>query len=136
LRAAGDLVPTPVGNGRDGKPIQVARALSDRQLANTAFHLQQAAEKILKGILAAGTRPFRKSHGLGELAAWVCDLHPDLAPELQDLDPCTSWVGAGRYLDARTDVPITRDTVGTLLQRCEALLAGAEALAPGRTGSA
>jgi uncharacterized protein len=96
---------------RAKEDLEVARTfltLSDRQLANTAFHLQQAAEKILKGLLAASARPFRKSHGLGELAAWVSDLHPDLAPELQDLDPCTSWVGAGRYLDARTDVPITR----------------------------
>jgi len=117
---------------QDLEVVQTLLALGDRQLDNAAFHLQQAAEKVLKGMLAAGARPFRKAHGLGELAGWVAELHPDLAPELADLDPYTTWVAAGRYPDARTSVPITRATVETLLARCVTLLARARALDPTR----
>jgi HEPN domain-containing protein len=117
---------------QDLEVAQTLLALGDRQLDNAAFHLQQAAEKVLKGMLAAGARPFRKAHGLGELATWVAELHPDLAPELTDLDPYTTWAAAGRYPDARTSVPITRATVETLLARCTTLLARARALDPAR----
>lgn len=115
---------------QDLEVAQTLLALGDRQLDNTAFHLQQAAEKVLKGMLAAGARPFRKAHGLGELATWVAELHPDLAPDLAGLDPYTSWVAAGRYPDARTSVAITRATIESLLARCVALLARARALDP------
>jgi uncharacterized protein len=115
---------------QDLEGAQTLLALGDRQLDNAAFHLQQVAEKVLEGMLAAGARPFRRAHGLGELATWVAELHPDLAPELADLDPYTRWAAAGRYPDARTSVPMTRATVETLLGRCVTLLARARALDP------
>ena len=119
---------------QDLEVVQTLLALGDRQLDNAAFHLQQVVEKVLKGILAGGARRFRKGHGLGELATWVAELHPGLAPELADLDPYTTWAAAGRYPDARTSVPITRATVETLLARCFTLMARAHALDPARRG--
>jgi HEPN domain-containing protein len=119
---------------RAERDLEVARLivrLGDAQLANTAFHLQQTVEKILKGLLAARAAPFRKVHKLGELAERVTGLFPELAAELEGLDPFTAWVVAGRYHDAPDEgAPITRDNVAALLQRCEALLAKARELAP------
>ena len=51
-------------------------------LDNAAFHLQQAAEKTLKGILAADGCHFRKVHKLGELADWVVERHSELAADI------------------------------------------------------
>jgi HEPN domain-containing protein len=99
-----------------------------------AFHLQQAAEKTLKGLLAAHAVPFRKVHRLGELSAKLATARPELATDVEGLDPYTRWVGAGRYDDADTDVPITRANVETLLGRCVELLARARALDPAREG--
>jgi HEPN domain-containing protein len=99
-----------------------------------AFHLQQVAEKTLKGLLAAHAVPFRKIHRLGELSARLVAVRPELAPEVDGLDPYTRWVGAGRYDDADTDVPITRGNVELLLGRCVDLLTRARALDPIRRG--
>jgi HEPN domain-containing protein len=98
---------------------------------NAAFHLQQVAEELLKGLLAAKAARFRKVHNLGELAGRVAELFPSLAPDLDGLDPLTSWAVAGRYDDGpKKGAPITRENVEWLMGRCDALLAGARALRP------
>jgi HEPN domain-containing protein len=102
---------------------------------NAAIHLQQAAEKLLKGLLVAKAERFRKAHQLGELAGRVAELFPSLAPDLDGLDPFTSWAVAGRYDDGpRQGAPITRENVDLLARRCDALLAGARASRPEGTG--
>ncbi len=117
------------------RDLTMARLAADADpdlLDRAAFHLQQTAEKILKGILAGAGRRFRKTHGLGELAAWVTEAYPELANELADLDPFTDWAFAGRYFDGPSPKqPITPASVTSCLQRCEILLARARALAPG-----
>jgi HEPN domain len=73
---------------------------------NAAFHLQQAAE-----------------------------LFPSLAPDLEGLDPFTSWVVAGPYDDGlKEGAPITRENAEWLMGRCGALLASARASRPEWTG--
>jgi len=123
---------------RAGKDLAAARVMLEAEanlVENAAFHLQQAVEKTLKGLLAAGAVRFRKVHGLGELADKVAGLFPSLAPDLDDLDRYTAWVIAGRYDDAPTQgAPITRENVDALLRRCETLLARARALDPTREG--
>jgi HEPN domain-containing protein len=114
----------------DLKSAHVLFGTGSDLLDNAAFHLRQTAEKILKGILAAEGRRFRRIHKLGELAGWVVERHPELAAHVEGLDPYTSWVGAGRYDDTEAEVPITAATVTNLLHRCETLLAQARALAP------
>ena len=115
--------------------LRVARlALAeDADLVDAAaFHLQQVAEKTLKGLLAAHAVPFRKIHRLGELSTKLVAVQPQLAPAVEGLDFYTRWVGAGRYDDADTDVPITRGNVELLLGRCVDLLTRARALDPAR----
>ena len=113
---------------QDLEVVQTLLTLGDRQLDNAAFHLQQVAEKTLKGLLAAHAVPFRKIHRLGELSARLVAVQPQVAPVVEGLDPYTRWAGAGRYDDADTDVPITRGNVELLLGRCVALLTCARAL--------
>lgn len=119
---------------RDLRMARLALAAEPDLVEPAAFHLQQAAEKTLKGLLAANAVAFRKSHRLGELAARLVAVRPELAPDVEGLDPYTRWVGAGRYDDADTDVPITRGNVELLLGRCAALLTRARALDPTRGG--
>ena len=116
---------------RDLEAARLLLTVGPAQIDNAAFHLQQTAEKVLKGILAAGGHRFRKAHKLGDLAGWVAERHPELVDDLEDLDSYTDWVIAGRYDDTTPDVPITPETVTVLLQRCETLLTRAQALAPG-----
>jgi HEPN domain-containing protein len=119
---------------RAEKDLRAARLMLAAEpdlVENAAFHLQQAAEKLLKGLLVAKAERFRKVHRLGELAGRAAELFPSLAPDLEGLDPFTSWVVAGRYDDGpKKGAPITRENVEWLTRRCDALLAGARALQP------
>jgi HEPN domain-containing protein len=119
---------------RAEKDLRAARLMLAAEadlVENVAFHLQQAVEKLLKGLLAAKAERFRKVHQLGELASRVAELVPSLAPDLEGLDPFTSWVVAGRYDDGpKEGAPITRGNVEWLMGRCDALLAGARASRP------
>ncbi len=122
---------------RDLRVAELALGADPDLVENVAFHLQQVAEKVLKGLLAARRERFRKIHRLGELAERVARLYPDLAPHLEGLDPYTVWVVAGRYGGPPEDgAPIDRPTVEAFLGRCRALLAAArEALGAPRPSS-
>lgn len=111
---------------RDLRVAELALAADPDLVENVAFHLQQVAEKVLEGLLAARRERFRKIHRLGELAERVARLYPDLAPHLGGLDPYTVWVIAGRYGGPPEDgAPIDRPTVEAFLGRCRTLLAAA-----------
>lgn len=111
---------------RDLRAAELLMAADPDQLENVAFHLQQVAEKVLKGLLAARRERFRKIHRLGELADRAARLYPELGPRLDGLDPYTIWVVAGRYGSPPEDgAPIDRPTVEAFLGRCRDLLAAA-----------
>jgi hypothetical protein len=62
-----------------------------------AYHVQQAAEKLLKGLLALQAAPFRKTHNLNELGLQLTALVADLAPLVTPLNGLTPWAFAFRY---------------------------------------
>jgi len=62
-----------------------------------AYHCQQAAEKLIKGLLVLAAMPFRKTHDLDELSAAAVPLYPDLEPLLAYVRVRTYWGFAFRY---------------------------------------
>lgn len=69
-----------------------------------AFHLQQAAEKLVKAVLAAegGTSP--RGRHIGALAALLPEAHPWRA-DLMALDRLTVYATALRYPTPNGDLP-------------------------------
>jgi HEPN domain-containing protein len=65
------------------------------EIGPAAYHCQQAAEKMLKGLLVAAGHMFRKVHDLDELADQVSQSYPSLP--LDTLRPLTQWGTAFRY---------------------------------------
>jgi len=50
--------------------------LTPPSLGNAAYHSQQAAEKVIKGLLVGSGVSFRKVHDLDELAGLASPLYP------------------------------------------------------------
>jgi HEPN domain-containing protein len=63
----------------------------------SAFHLQQAAEKLFKSLLVLAGEPFRRTHDLADLAARLMPLYPQFAGTFDALRHLTIWGVAYRY---------------------------------------
>jgi HEPN domain len=66
-------------------------------LGVAAYHCQQAAEKLIKGLLVLAATPFRKTHDLDELSAAAAPIYPDLESLLGYVRVRTYWGFAFRY---------------------------------------
>jgi HEPN domain-containing protein len=87
--------------------VRVARAclaLDPPALGVAAYHCQQAAEKLAKGLLVAAAVPFRKTHDIDELADLVASNYPECRDLLNSIRPLTVWGIAYRY-PAIEDIP-------------------------------
>lgn len=62
-----------------------------------AYHCQQAAEKLIKGLLVLAATPFRKTHDLDELSTAAVPLYSDLESLLAYVRVRTYWGFAFRY---------------------------------------
>ena len=62
-----------------------------------AYHCQQAAEKLVKGLLVAAATPFRKTHDMDELADLGGSSYPDARDLLDAVRMLTVWGFAYRY---------------------------------------
>ena len=49
----------------------------------SAYHLQQAAEKLVKTLLGLAGEPFRRSHDLDDLVARLLPVYPQFAPQAE-----------------------------------------------------
>lgn len=80
------------------RDLAVANVLPERYSDGSAFHYQQAAEKYLKGFLAAHDVPFQKSGDIGNLVLEASKLDTDFLSLSVgfDLDSITSF--ATRFL--------------------------------------
>jgi HEPN domain-containing protein len=67
------------------------------ELGVAAYHCQQAAEKLIKGLLVLAAIPFRKTHDLDELSHLADPAYPDVEPILAHLRVRTYWGFAFRY---------------------------------------
>jgi len=77
----------------------VLQVLDAEEVADelVGFHCQQAAEKLLKAVLAARGVAFRRTHDLAELLDAVGDAGLDLPPALAGLDNLTPFAVDYRY---------------------------------------
>jgi hypothetical protein len=73
-------------------------------LGVAAYHCQQAAEKLAKGLLVAAAVPFRKTHDIDELADLAASNYPECRELPNTIRPLTVWGIAYRY-PAIEDVP-------------------------------
>lgn len=64
-----------------------------------AYHCQQAAEKIMKGLLVAVAIKVPRTHDLEILAGMVAPLFPALASRIDWFIPVTEWATVTRYPD-------------------------------------
>lgn len=93
--------------------IRVIRAcldLDEPALGAAAYHCQQAAEKLIKGLLVAAGTPFRRTHDIDELAELALPRYQQWQTLLDACRPLTVWSVAFRYPGAE-DVPEPTPTV-------------------------
>ena len=108
--------------------LAAVRACLDAQpalLGVAAYHCQQAAEKLIKGLLVLAATPFRKTHDLDELSAAAVPLYPDLEPLLAYVRVRTYWGFAFRYpMPAESESgPPTADEIEETLRQLSDLRA-------------
>ena len=84
----------------DVASARVLIAATPPRTATAAYLCQQAAEKVMKGLLTCAAKPFRKTHNLDELAAQVSDAFPELEQRVGPLRWQTSWNFVFRYPSA------------------------------------
>jgi HEPN domain-containing protein len=81
----------------DRRAVDACLAVRPPIVSAAVLHSQQAAEKLMKAVLAHAGRPFRKTHDLFELARAVADARPELADLAAPLAELTPWHLLGRY---------------------------------------
>jgi HEPN domain-containing protein len=81
----------------DVATVDAVLALDPPRLGVAAYHVQQAAEKLVKGLLTVAAVPFRRTHNLNELGNQVVGRWPELADAVEHLRPRTTWGVAFRY---------------------------------------
>ncbi|PPQ26861.1 HEPN domain-containing protein [Rhodopila globiformis] len=78
-----------------------------------AYHLQQAAEKLVKSRRVLNGEPFRRVHDLDERVTRLLPICPQFTETLESLRPLTVWSVASRYpsLEDEPEPPPTAEEV-------------------------
>jgi HEPN domain-containing protein len=78
--------------------IDVASAAAGlSRLGASAYHVQQAAEKLIKALLVLAAEPFRRTHDLDDLAARFLPVYPQFALQAEAVRHLSVWGIAYRY---------------------------------------
>ena len=112
--------------------LRVAKRLTaddESVLGATAFHLQQATEKILKALLVAAAENFRRTHDIDELASLAHHHWPDLISMPFPLAGAATWYVTTRYPGV-DDIPPDAKEVATALNDVEGLLTAVMRIVP------
>jgi HEPN domain-containing protein len=84
------------------------------------FHCQQAAEKILKGLLSDVGVRFRKTHEIGALMALLAQAGHALPDQFENLDVLTPFGAIYRYEDYDSVVSLNRPAARESLRELRA----------------
>ncbi|MBW7850844.1 MAG: HEPN domain-containing protein [Rhodospirillales bacterium] len=113
----------------DLRVAKTCLTLSPPALGNGAYHCQQAAEKMMKGLLVFAGTGFRKVHDLDELADLTSPLYPGLAADLDLCRRYSSWAIECRYPPEDDAPPPSEKSIGAAVTVLERLLAAIRRLA-------
>ena len=80
----------------EGLDVAMAAARLSRPGAS-AYHVQQAAEKLIKALLVLAAEPFRRTHDLDDLAARLLPVYPQFARQAEAARHVSIWGIAYRY---------------------------------------
>jgi len=72
-------------------------AASLPRLGASAYHVQQAAEKLVKALLVLAGEPFRRTHDLDDLSARLLPVYPQFARQAEIVRHLSIWGIAYRY---------------------------------------
>ena len=67
------------------------------RLGASAYHVQQAAEKLLKALLVLAAEPFRRTHDLDDLASRLLPVYPQFEMQAGAVRHLSIWGIAYRY---------------------------------------
>ena len=67
------------------------------RLGASAYHVQQAAEKLIKGLLVLAAMPFRRTHDLDDLVARLLPVYPQFGDKAEAVRHLSIWGVAYRY---------------------------------------
>lgn len=100
-----------------GDEALVRRVLDDSEIpdAIVGFHAQQAAEKLIKAVLAARGVSFARTHALGYLIGLVESRGIDAPPSLAEADVLSPWAVDFRY-ETESEPPLDRRAALGLVQ--------------------
>jgi len=84
-----------------------------------AYHCQQAAEKLLKGLLVHARQDFGKTHDLETLAKAALQVFPGFEPLVAPMNAWSAWGVAYRYPPEEDQEP--EPTIDELLEALERL---------------
>lgn len=96
---------------QDLQAAELCAAAEPLLLGPGAYHCQQAAEKLIKGLLVAAATRFPKIHDIKSLAHRAAADYPELADAMMALADLTVWGLAYRYPAEEEDISDT-PTVG------------------------
>lgn len=119
----------------DLRMAELALDASPPILDGAAFHCQQAAEKLMKGLLIAARRTPPKLHDMQFLIALLRPLYPALAVDLAGFAGLTLWYAVSRYPDIGVDLEPSEADVREALKSLTAFRNKVEALAAAGGGS-
>jgi HEPN domain-containing protein len=78
--------------------IDVAAAAARlSRLGASAYHVQQAGEKLIKALLVLAGEPFRRTHDLDDLASRLLPVYPQFAEQAEAVRHLSVWGMAYRY---------------------------------------
>jgi len=76
---------------------ELLAAHSPPMISGATFHVQQAAEKVMKAFLTWHDVPFQKNHDLGALGLACTELDSSLGEASDKVAPLTPWAIWSRY---------------------------------------
>jgi HEPN domain-containing protein len=81
----------------DLRVVRLCLDASEPMLGIAAYHCQQAAEKVVKGMLVMAGVPFAKTHDMSRLGDLAAQHYPQQREVLLELGQLTVWGHAYRY---------------------------------------
>lgn len=112
--------------------LRAARAclsIDEPALGAAAYHCQQAAEKLIKGLLVAASVSFRKTHDMDELVDLAAPCYPQIVVLLDACRSLTVWGFVYRYPSIE-DVDEPQPTVAAIESKLILLADLRRAVAP------